>query len=180
MIRPDKELGVLNGWDLCRVHSKNVRGAERTGTLPFMAIDLLEEEYWDGEVVHLYRHDLEGFIWILPWFVDSKLEVPKFNNWQMGYETCREQKNDFISRFTKYNDVVTVWKAEWRLARRLLFWLRRRRNARECADDLDQLVEEEPSETYEDFCNALDYARKNYKPLRQLLHEVPMTIPASS
>ena len=160
-------------------------GAERTGTLPFMAIDLLEEEYWDGEVAHLYRHDLEGFIWILPWvfhqFVDSKLQVPKFSEWRNDYDTCRKQKNDFISWFTKHDDVVTVWKAEWRLAYRLLFWLRRRRNARDSAEDLNDAVEEEePSDTYKDFCNALDYARKKYKPLHQLLHEVPMTIPASS
>lgn len=37
----------------------------RTGTGPFMALDLLEA----GPVpLHLYRHDLESFFWVLIWF----------------------------------------------------------------------------------------------------------------
>ena len=72
MINPTTKRGVLNDWDLSYDgHSGgdegHVAGGERTGTLPFMALDLLSDEAWKGNVQRLYRHDLEGFIWILPW-----------------------------------------------------------------------------------------------------------------
>ena len=38
----------------------------RTGTVPFMAMDLLQH---DEPPVHLYRHDLESFFWVLVYFV---------------------------------------------------------------------------------------------------------------
>ncbi|KAF9230681.1 hypothetical protein BU15DRAFT_31356, partial [Melanogaster broomeanus] len=35
--------------------------------IPFMAIDLLEAPGQDGKVKHLYRHDMESFIWVFVW-----------------------------------------------------------------------------------------------------------------
>jgi len=66
MINPTTKRGVLNDWDLsyyrplsgCKGH---VAAGERTGTLPFMPLDLLSDEAWKGNVQRLYRHDLEGF-----------------------------------------------------------------------------------------------------------------------
>ena len=37
----------------------------RTGTGPFMALDIL---LYDHAPLHLYRHDLESFYWVLVWF----------------------------------------------------------------------------------------------------------------
>jgi len=62
--------GVLNDWDLSRQrvgHGSTRNGAERTGTIPYMALDLLDPEALDGRVPRLYRHDLEGLVWILVW-----------------------------------------------------------------------------------------------------------------
>ena len=80
-----RALGILNDWDMSSrvvrypgmasvvtmVTSDPSRVAEaealnnRTGTVPFMALDLLTE---DGPVPkHLYRHDLESFLWVLIW-----------------------------------------------------------------------------------------------------------------
>jgi hypothetical protein len=42
-------------------------GQERTGTAPFMAIDLLTEESIEGKVQHLYQHDAESFLWVFAW-----------------------------------------------------------------------------------------------------------------
>jgi len=70
--------GVLNDWDLCRIRTNTGiqhRGGERTRTVPFIAIDLLTPEYFDGSKPPLYRHDLEGLIWILPWGF-LQFEVP--------------------------------------------------------------------------------------------------------
>src|SRR6266852_4937415 len=70
MIDPEAKCGVLNDWDLSRVRTETgVQhvGGERTGTIPFMALDLMTPEFWRGDKPPLYRHDLEGFIWTLPW-----------------------------------------------------------------------------------------------------------------
>ena len=38
---------------------------DRTGTISFMAIELLTDEYWNGKIEQLCRDELEAFIWIL-------------------------------------------------------------------------------------------------------------------
>ncbi|KAJ3799500.1 hypothetical protein GGU11DRAFT_721510 [Lentinula aff. detonsa] len=64
----DAVVGVLCDWDLSSavdddgvVTSSNA--THRTGTYPFLATDLLAEK----PPVHLYRHDLESFFYILIW-----------------------------------------------------------------------------------------------------------------
>ena len=58
---------VLCDYDISisRRHLR-VPGMDRTGTILFMAIELLTEEYWNGSIERLYQHELEAFIWILP------------------------------------------------------------------------------------------------------------------
>ncbi|KAG2746556.1 hypothetical protein P692DRAFT_201718315, partial [Suillus brevipes Sb2] len=54
-----KWIGVLNDYDLSSLADDPYpRGNERTGTVPFMALDLLSADAQRGEVKHLYRHDL--------------------------------------------------------------------------------------------------------------------------
>ncbi|TFY77689.1 hypothetical protein EWM64_g6325 [Hericium alpestre] len=58
--------GLLNDWDLgkrCKIDqtTETPSARHRTGTAPFMALDLL----LDDPPQHLYRHDLESFIYIL-------------------------------------------------------------------------------------------------------------------
>ena len=65
-----KKYGVLNDFDLAAIMAVGERtpkkqGFERTGTLPFMAIDLLR--YPDGQISHWFRHDLESCMWCLVW-----------------------------------------------------------------------------------------------------------------
>ncbi|KAG2156721.1 uncharacterized protein EDB93DRAFT_863999 [Suillus bovinus] len=63
-----KRIGVLNDYDLSSLAGDpGPRGNERTGTVPFMALDLLTLEGQRGEVKHLYRHDLESFMWCFAW-----------------------------------------------------------------------------------------------------------------
>lgn len=61
-------MGIVNDWDMAshlnatgEVPTSTAR--HRTGTIPFMAHDLLVDE----PPVHLYRHDLESFFYILVW-----------------------------------------------------------------------------------------------------------------
>jgi Fungal protein kinase len=59
--------GVLNDFDLShRAQNKMYLGNERTGTMQFMALDVLTEEARDGLIPRLYR-DAESFAWVLLW-----------------------------------------------------------------------------------------------------------------
>lgn len=40
------------------------KNTERTGTLPFMALDLLTEKGLKGHIRHTYEHDAEAFFWV--------------------------------------------------------------------------------------------------------------------
>ncbi|KAG2129041.1 uncharacterized protein EDB93DRAFT_1183411 [Suillus bovinus] len=60
-------IGVLNDYDLSSMKRDGPSGKERTGTVPFMAIDLLSELGLQGQVTHLYRHDAESLVWVLVW-----------------------------------------------------------------------------------------------------------------
>ena len=60
--------GVLNDYDLAHLDGETrPTDTERTGTIPFMALDLLTEEAWAGHVTRQYRHDCESFAWVLLW-----------------------------------------------------------------------------------------------------------------
>ncbi|KDQ23775.1 hypothetical protein PLEOSDRAFT_1086212 [Pleurotus ostreatus PC15] len=59
-----RTIGVLNDWDLATpVDAIGNSSKHRTGTGPFMALDLLAPE----PPVHLYRHDLESLFYVLIW-----------------------------------------------------------------------------------------------------------------
>ena len=65
-----KKYGVLNDFDLAAIMAVGERtpkkqGFERTGTLPFMAIDLLRHS--NGQISRWFRHDLESCMWCLVW-----------------------------------------------------------------------------------------------------------------
>src|ERR1700733_11510492 len=100
MVDPETKRGAPNNWDLSRVRTDpGVRhvGGERTGTIPFMAMDLLTPEYWGGIKPPLYRHDLEWLMWLLPWvflqYNGSKLENSRLRHWVTGnYCTARSEK----------------------------------------------------------------------------------------
>ncbi|KAG2340764.1 hypothetical protein BDR05DRAFT_966653 [Suillus weaverae] len=63
--RNGKLIGVLNDYDLSSLANVvGPQGNECTGTVLFMALDLLTAETQRGEVKHLYRHDLESLMWV--------------------------------------------------------------------------------------------------------------------
>ena len=66
--RLNEDRGILNDFDLAHLRGEQrPSGTERTGTMPFMALDLLTQDAWDGKVKRLYRHDCESFAWVLLW-----------------------------------------------------------------------------------------------------------------
>ncbi|KAF8144290.1 hypothetical protein K438DRAFT_1992935 [Mycena galopus ATCC 62051] len=68
-IKNDKIFGVLNDFDLSLLlDADNISTSrQRTGTKPFMAIDLLVPQ----PPPHLYRHDLESLYYVILWIITS-------------------------------------------------------------------------------------------------------------
>ena len=64
-------VGVVNDFDLATWVGHSTTNNDQTGTIPFMAIDLLNGGLEEG-IPRLYRHDLESFSWILA-FVSASL-----------------------------------------------------------------------------------------------------------
>jgi Fungal protein kinase len=101
----NEDRGILNDYDLAHLNGRpRPSGTERTGTMPFMALDLLTDEAWKGMITRLYRHDCESFAWVLLWICcryDGGKEIP---NPPLGefithdYKQCFEKKHTIISR----------------------------------------------------------------------------------
>ncbi|KAF8991843.1 hypothetical protein BDQ17DRAFT_1332666 [Cyathus striatus] len=64
--------GVLNDFDLCKKMDNNLSGPssrQRTGTIPFLAIDLLSRP--KAPPAHRYRHDVESFFYVFYYIITS-------------------------------------------------------------------------------------------------------------
>jgi hypothetical protein len=98
--------GVLNDLDLAHVVPQTPEDryshgqCEKTGTLPFMSLDLLTSDAWLGNVERLYRHDLESFMWVFLWICgcyDNGLPVSimpeRYKKWAKNDpQTCYDLK----------------------------------------------------------------------------------------
>lgn len=99
-----RSLGILNDWDLASdVIPLGPHAKHRTGTGPFMALDLLAD---DDPPTHLYRHDLESLFYVLVWAA-VHYTLDKANpvvsqpgspimKWTGTYADAREAKKSFL------------------------------------------------------------------------------------
>ncbi|KAH7891055.1 hypothetical protein F5I97DRAFT_1964440 [Phlebopus sp. FC_14] len=102
-------VGVLNDFDLASL-GDGVTGTERTGTVPFMALDLLTEKALRGEVKHLYEHDAESFIWVLTWISlrysnGQPMRNKALDQWLIvDAVRCGQQKSAFLGQSSSLLD----------------------------------------------------------------------------
>jgi hypothetical protein len=98
--------GVLNDFDLSvyRDHKSLATSKQRTGTTPFMAMDLLEDVPPSAfPSPHRYRHDLESFFYVVTWIVcgyheGKEVQTHPFRTWQTANElTVKLLKNQFVT-----------------------------------------------------------------------------------
>ncbi|KAI0340387.1 hypothetical protein BDW22DRAFT_1360333 [Trametopsis cervina] len=88
--------GVLNDFDLAIMTGSPRDLGGRVGTRPFMATDLLCAGFCEkGAIERVYRHDLEGFLWILAWVV---LRL--------------DESNDFASILPNDSHDLDCWNAD--------------------------------------------------------------------
>jgi hypothetical protein len=122
----NEDRGILNDYDLAHLRGQpRPKGNERTGTMPFMALDLLTDLTWKGKVKRIYRHDCESFAWVLFWICcryDNGEEIsnPPLNQLiTHDYEQCFERK---YTIFAKLPALVPTksYKQFWVAAKHLL------------------------------------------------------------
>jgi len=68
-----KAEGVLNDYDLASWDKFPTTNGDRTGTVPFMALELLRGGL-EQRIPRLYRHDAESFVWVLAYLIAITIE----------------------------------------------------------------------------------------------------------
>jgi Fungal protein kinase len=125
--KANNDAGVLNDFDLAHVRgNRRPSGTERTGTMPFLALDLLTEDAWAGNVERLYRHECESFAWVLLWICarydnGAEIEDPPLNKFiTSGFRQC------FLSKYSCGKTIIEIkptasYQIFWRAAVKLVF-----------------------------------------------------------
>jgi hypothetical protein len=147
--------GVLTDWDLATVKELGEHhGDRRTGTVPFMAIDILCDDFWKGKIPRMYRHELEGHVWVLPWvlfqYQDRKYTPHRlFEHWvNMNIVIVQSIKSRFcldIGSLRRKHAPRESWQEQWPLVPYTMFTLNkltqlRQELAREVDPDSDDPV----------------------------------------
>lgn len=135
-------IGVLIDFDQAKRNDDTSIGSGRTATPAFMAVALLQNLWRSVMLQHLYRYDLESFLWVFHWMCfkhqpvthiddDSNLRMTLFNDW------IQMSQHSYDSKFTwmaeqPFNTSIkpTQLHAEhwehlgkpWTAAHRSLFW----------------------------------------------------------
>ncbi|KAI4294383.1 hypothetical protein K525DRAFT_274378 [Schizophyllum commune Loenen D] len=185
--RDGKICPVFNDWDLAIDASapQTHTGLQRTGTMQFMASARLESGAWDGHLPHIYRHDLEAFLYILAWVLccykdGQRLHPlpPLFQTWTKGdTNECYNSKYRFIhderwpqnslptdswsSAMVAFADIIRLFFTVMlrKLAGSPESWMQSRLDnimARAGGRALPPPKEDDkPTEIWEDFCGAV-------------------------
>jgi serine/threonine protein kinase len=109
--------GYLIDFDLASLVGRDSHNLDRTGTLPFMALELLRSmAKAQTPVVHVYAHDGEAVCWVILWlgvqYKDGARVRPSFEDWEMiDATTCYQEKryileNLHLHPFTEPNNLL--------------------------------------------------------------------------
>lgn len=111
--KTNKPVGIVNDFDLATWVNHSTTNNNCTGTIPFMAIDLLDGGL-DGCTPRLYRHNMESFVWLLAYitvaevvYKDHTIEISPppqgVNTWFMDYD-FRDCRAHISSKRLLYRD----------------------------------------------------------------------------
>jgi Fungal protein kinase len=135
MYKRDKDtgdvIGVLGDFDLSSLQGNYRSNTERTGTVPFMALNLLSDKALAGNVEHDYCHEAEAYFWVGVYdtacyhnghTVDGAVPA-QWNS--LGARSMREKKTDYLS-FLDGHVATSSQKDVWLGLRLLLHPLKQR------------------------------------------------------
>lgn len=99
------DCGVLIDYDIPHsCEDQRLSNTSRIGTMPFLALELLDFASQDKEVPRLYRHDCESFVWVLLWICyryENGLEIhnPPFSKLATpDYSRCLRHKQTITTQ----------------------------------------------------------------------------------
>ena len=171
--RFNEDRGILNDYDLAHLSGRpRPSGTERTGTMPFMALDLLTDDAWDGKVKRVYRHDCESFAWVLLWiccrYKDGKEihEPPLRELITADFKVCLREKLAYLDRKLA---ATTSYKPYWRVVMDLLNWSIVHRQETKYRQETEPAApEEEPTndKVFEIYRNILE--KRGFRDLSEL------------
>ena len=109
--------GYLIDWDLASLADRDSHNLDRTGTIPFMALDLLESVVpGRAPVLHAYAHDAEAVCWVTLWlgvqYAAGRRVEYSFEGWEMvDAVTCFKEKHSILRwldlhPFTEPNELL--------------------------------------------------------------------------
>jgi hypothetical protein len=116
-------IGVLNDFDLSLTQD-SPSGQERTGTVPFMAIEILSKDAIEGKVKHLYRHDAESLLWVLTCislrYKEGRLlrKGRPLDEWlKLDAIECHDKKTGFLTTHRHKMKPSRSRKRSWKVVR---------------------------------------------------------------
>ena len=102
MYDPASGCAVFTDYDLAILRGRaRFFGNQRTGTITFMAVELLSDEYFQGQLERQYHHELEAFVWVLAFaslhYRERKARKKSpVSGWiTSNYIQCAEKKSHF-------------------------------------------------------------------------------------
>jgi hypothetical protein len=168
MYDSELECGVLTDFDSSILQwEPRIIGTDRTGTIPFMAIDILTDGYWQGLTKRYHRHELESFFWILVFvcllYQGGKRYANEYaDSWMTSdYRKCREKKADFLTQDTPEQFEARIqsdFKPFWNIIKslwRFLLIVRLKRTERLLEPSKGQAHVIDSKESWEFFTKAL-------------------------
>ncbi|KAJ7592595.1 hypothetical protein C8J56DRAFT_479458 [Mycena floridula] len=108
MYNPRTKKGVLNDFDLAIIvgpsqTSPLVLSSTPTGTMPFIAMELLAQSDRNRKFAHLYRHDLESFCWALMCICGGCDKPSKeFLGWSVWHQASKSWERKFFDHLEEF------------------------------------------------------------------------------
>ena len=169
---PSRNVGVLNDFDLVQISGESFEGGRRTGTIAFMALDLLALEEVSRRYTRFYRHDVESLIWVLIWVclsleykddIPPSLHGPALHRQRDRLESWKNPLSSLSTRlkvltFTYQFEASNRYRRLWNLATQFIKCLNSwRGNEAKPVDDADDADDTE--DTYSQIMELV----KNYE-----------------
>jgi hypothetical protein len=117
--------------------------------MPFMALDLLTKEAWEGKIARLYRHDCESFAWVLLWICCRYDDGEEIRNAPLGELKTHDYWDCFVKKFSIFRTIVEItptasYERFWPAARSLLIWPQLHRFDRDLRRAMERDATSEP------------------------------------
>jgi len=105
---PFLKVDILNDFDLTNVSGNNIQSRRRTGTIAFMALQLIKPRVKYPR--RFYRHDVESLIWVLIWiclYFSESDDIPQ------GMEKEHVEEHIVLLQEWKIADTRRAYQVRW-------------------------------------------------------------------